>query len=159
MNANWLKNSLIYLLVVVAIAMLLFCILPSTSELPSGGISTVAREIKEGLVKSIIVQGSELIVERGGDQSTVISQLRSDSSLTSTLRDLGVPGEELAKVDIGVREESDLGSWVALASVLPPSIVFGGLMVFVMRQAQRGITYAQRRHPLVRRASAVAGQR
>ncbi len=138
MKPSWFRNGFVYLVILIALAMMFLNIFPSQSKRPSIPINEVAINIKTGLVKKIVVDGDALIIEQAVEPKQVLSRKDHAADLTQILRNLGVTEEELAKINIEYTKPSDLGNWMALIGSFLPLIIFGGLIFFMMRQAQSG---------------------
>jgi cell division protease FtsH len=141
-NSRWLRNGIIWLLILVAAAALSFRLLPSSNEKPDVlNITDVAREIKEGEIESISVSGDDLTIVRV-DGSKIASRKEHNVSLTEALTLLGVTDAQLSEVTIEVESPSPWGNWLTLLGSLLPLLLFGGLIFFMMRQAQGGTNQA-----------------
>jgi len=98
---NWSKNGFVYLLIMVAVAVLIYYnfVVPP-EQLQTVPISKVASYVKEGLVEKIVVSDTDVTVslKQGQTPAKVISRKEPGVSLTDTLRGFGVTAEELASV-------------------------------------------------------------
>jgi len=54
-NANWRKNGLVYLLIMVAVAVLFYSASQSAERPPEKGLTDVAAMIQQGTVSRIVV--------------------------------------------------------------------------------------------------------
>ncbi len=135
MASRWLRNSFIYLLILVAVIALVFSFFQPGKATPSKPLSTVAQQINDGKVDVIEVQGDSLSVKPTTGDSYK-SRKESGSSLTEQLRAFGVTSERLQPVQIKVKEPSQFGSWIGLLVNFLPLIIFGAILLFMMRQAQ-----------------------
>ncbi len=100
------------------------------------GISEVARMVGAGEVKSISIDGSELVVKKT-DDSIVTSKKEPDAALTETLATYGVDETKLAAVDISIAEESRTALF--LMTILPiilPVILIIFFFWLISRQAK-----------------------
>lgn len=101
-------------------------------------LSNLVTEINDGKVKSITVEGNNLLIEKT-DGSKAKASKEAESSLTETLANYSVDKEKLKSVAVTVKEASGFGFWAA--AILPfliPFLLIGALIWFMMRQAQRG---------------------
>lgn len=101
-------------------------------------LSELVTEINSGTVKSILVTGNNLEIEKN-DEGKAKASKESESSLTETLANYDVDKEKLKAVTITVKEPSGFGYWAA--AILPfllPFILISAFIWFMMRQAQRG---------------------
>jgi cell division protease FtsH len=139
-NSNSLRNSLIYIVLLAALAVFLVTSLTRNTEtLPTMEIGQVAHYAREGQVRRITVDGQQLTVELT-DGRTVRSRKEDAGSLLETLRNLGVPetafGNGPNQIQISVKPPS---TWANLAPILLsvlPVLLLIGFFLFLMRQAQ-----------------------
>ncbi len=137
MNSRWVRNGFVYALILIAVAALLFNFyFPSTkhTEIPLNGL---AARIKAGEVKKVIVQADDLTISmRSGPE--LVSRKESRIGLVESLKNLGVTQDELKGVEIEVQNPGDWGNWLTLLGSFLPLVIFGGFLLFMMRQAQSG---------------------
>ncbi|HID87558.1 MAG TPA: ATP-dependent metallopeptidase FtsH/Yme1/Tma family protein, partial [Anaerolineae bacterium] len=140
-NSRWLRNGILWLLILVAAAIFSLRLLPSSEKSEVMNITDVAREIKEGKIRKISISGDDLTIVRE-DGSRIASRKEHNVSVTEALSQLGVSPEELSQVTIEVENPSPWGNWLTLLGSLLPLLLFGGLILFMMRQAQGGTNQA-----------------
>ena len=135
MNTRWMRNSFIYLLIIVAVIAIFFTFF-------SGGlgvsgeisISEVTELAKADKLAKIEVRGNDLIIETTNNQ-TFKSRKEEGSAMMEILEKAGV-NTGSGGVQVIVKGSSGLGNiFGALLSFLP-LILFGGILLFMMRQAQ-----------------------
>ena len=135
MNFRWMRNSFIYLLIIVAMIAILFPLLSEplggTDEVP---ISQVVSMAARGQLDLIEVRGDDLdITTTSGEFFT--SRKESGASVVEILERSGV--DPLASnVQVSVNGSSGLGSLFGLLFNFLPLIFFGAVLLFMMRQAQ-----------------------
>ena len=138
-NNRWLRNGLVYLLIIIGVMVIFYTLIPTfgaKTELPLTEVITKAlnQEISE-----IIVEGEDLtIIPRitgGAGGAHFTSHIGHETDLLNLLQD--------NKVDIGpsgvivtFKGTGGLGSFLGLMLNFLPLIFFGGLILFMMRQAQ-----------------------
>src|SRR5689334_20611911 len=90
---RWLKNSFVYLIILVAALALFFQYFGQTSSQSSEkGIAEVVAAAKAGRIKDIEAQaGDEQIIVTYNDNSTFRSRLETSDSIMTLLADYGVP--------------------------------------------------------------------
>ncbi len=137
MSSRWFRNGLVYLLILVAVGMLFFNVLSPRESLPTVYLTDVAQEAKQGNIKEIVVSGDELTVTLVSGEKVRANKDRT-SDITEVLRNLGVTEDELSNVSLQFKEPSEFGNWIGLLTSFLPAILFGGLILFMMRQAQSG---------------------
>ena len=138
MGSNrWLRNSFVYLMIIVGVIVIIY-----TLVLPPGGgeekpVSDVLTEAKNGQLSRIEVNGDRLTVHpKGGDATSYRSKLEPRDSITSLLLESGVDLTDPTAVKIQSKGSSGLSSFFGLLLNFLPLIFFGGLILFMMRQAQ-----------------------
>jgi cell division protease FtsH len=133
MGSRWMRNSFVYLMILVAvIAIVVVFFRPSSDDAEPVDISQVIAQAKAGEVQKITVKGDTLEVLLVGDVE-VKSRKEPNSSITQILADNGVPAGAVA---VEVKEESKLGDWLGLLLNFLPILIFIALIFFLMRQAQ-----------------------
>ena len=135
MNSRWMRNSFIYLLVIVAVIAIFFTLL---SE-PLGGsrevpINQVVSMAAKGQLDSIEVRGDKLSVMTTSGES-LTSRKEEGASVVEILGNAGVD-PVASNVQVVVKGSSGLGSLFGMALNFLPLILFGGILLFMMRQAQ-----------------------
>ncbi len=133
----WLRNGLIYLLIVVAVVALFFQFFQQPKQPNAIPISKVAQSVQAGTIKKIVSSGTTLTVyyKEGGLQETSTKANR-DSSVEEALKNLGVSPDKIAAVDIQYDNPTQWGDIIGLLSAFLPLIFVGALFFFLMRQAQ-----------------------
>ncbi|NBT96053.1 MAG: cell division protein FtsH, partial [Chloroflexi bacterium] len=105
MDARWLRNSFVYLVIMVAVLAIFFTLFSPQSretQVPITDLmAIVVRDAKQNRVDTLVVQGNRF-----------------------------------EQVKVEVREPSQFTSWLGIIGSFLPVIVFGALLVFMMRQAQ-----------------------
>ncbi len=134
MGSNrWLRNSFVYLMIIVGVIVIFYTLMPfgGSNDEP---VSRVISLAKNNQLDKIEVNGDNLTVYRTGGE-TFNSKLEKGDSITSLLLESGVeigaPG-----VEIYSKGSSGLSSFFGLLINFLPLIFFGGLILFMMRQAQ-----------------------
>ena len=137
MNSGLFKNSIVYLLILLAVAALIFSIFSNPRDRDELDLTTVAEQIKVGEVKEISVRDDDLTIEYNKSNLPVAhSRKETNISIFSTFEELGVSEEQLSRVDIEVIPPSAWSDWGTLAITILPLLIFGGLLFFMVRQAQ-----------------------
>ena len=133
MNSRWMRNSFIYLLIVVAVMAIFFTLfsepLSGSSEMP---VSEVVSRAKLGQIQSIEVRGNKLTVTTN-NLEVLPSRIEDNSSIFDLLLQAGVdPGT----VNIEIQGSSGLGNLFGILVNFLPLVFFGAVLFFMMRQAQ-----------------------
>ena len=134
MDPRWLRNSFIYLLVLVAVVAIFFTLFPPSPPGREVGLSDVLAMAKNNQIQKIEVQGDTLLVTKSDGE-----KVRSRKEPSASVFDImGKAGVDLTanKVPIEVKEPSQFGNVFSLLINFLPLIFFGAILLFMMRQAQ-----------------------
>jgi cell division protease FtsH len=132
MNRQWMKNSFVYLLIVVAVVAIFFAFFQTPSGSQEIPISQVIQMAKDKVIKSIEINQDFLrVVDIGGSSYT---SLKEDTA--SIFEMLENAGADVAGVEIEVKGSSGLGNLFGILINFLPLIFFGGIILFMMKQAQ-----------------------
>ena len=131
MKNRWMKNSFVYLLIVVAIIAIFFTFFPGRGSSTEVSISEVVLMAQSGRLQSIVVDGNSLSI-RTRDGQELSSRKEDGSSVLEMLRDAGVE----SGVEVQVRGSSGLSNIFGLLFSFLPLIFFGAVLLFMIRQAQ-----------------------
>ena len=137
MNSPRGRNSLVFLILLMIIAVLFFQFRNETTKTEPLLFNELAAKIKAGEVARIIVDENDLeIIYHDGTQG--ISRKEPTKTTVEQLKDLGVTFEELTlrNVELEIKEPSDLGTVISLVTYILPALLVVGLIWFMLRQAQ-----------------------
>jgi len=135
MNSRLMRNTLIYLLIIIAVLAIFFTLfsnpLGGSNEIP---ISEVVTMTAAGRVDRIEVNRDKLnIYTTIGEQFT--SRKEADSSMVEILEESGI--DLLAtNVQLDIQGSGGFGSLFGLLINFLPLVFFGAVLLFMMRQAQ-----------------------
>src|SRR4030042_5733573 len=105
---------------------LLFTLVYQTPEktVQSINLTELSQKIKSGEVAKVEVSGDKLDITLA-DGNKLVSQKESGVGITETLGNLGLAPEDLARVEIGAKDESGAAFWMnVLIPTLLPIIIF-----------------------------------
>ncbi len=130
-----MRNSFIYLLIVVAIIAIFFTLfsdpLGGSREVP---ISEVIRMAGSGELESIEVNGDRLtVVSNNGE--TLTSRKEEGSSIVELLESANID-PLVSRTNVMVKGSSGLSNLFGLLLNFLPLIIFGAILLFMVRQAQ-----------------------
>jgi cell division protease FtsH len=138
---RWLKNSFVYLIILVAALALFFQYFgQSSGQDNEKGISEVIADAQMGLVQDIEAQaGDEQIIVTYNDGTTYRSRVETSDSVMSLLAQYDVSltaedGQPLFNVNVGPAPA--WGGLLSIFTILLPTLLLIGFFVFFMRQAQ-----------------------
>ena len=134
---KWLRNSFVYVIIMVAVLVLLFAVLNQNGKPPQMKISDVVAAVRAGEVESITShEDSNEIEIRFKDVSKGVktSIKENQDSIQTTLKNAGLDPKLWPTIE--VEKASSWGSWIGALSFILPTIFLIGVFVFMMRQAQ-----------------------
>ncbi len=132
-NSRWMRNSFIYLLIIVAVIAIFFTMLGSLGGTEERSFSEIVDWAEEGQVQTIEIQGEKLTVFRGGEKFT--SRIGKNTDVLDVLQKKGVETGPNG-VNVKFKGGGGLGSIFGILINFLPLIFFGALILFMMRQAQ-----------------------
>jgi cell division protease FtsH len=136
LNPRQLTRWLLYVVLIALVGVFLYNQFSQSRPQPAdSSLQALAREIRDGKIASITVDGSTIEIERT-DGTTAISHTEENTSLIETLDNLGIPAEDMAKVKIEVARPGGLSNWLGILSYVLPLILIGVFFFIIFRQAQ-----------------------
>jgi len=139
MGSGWFRTGFVYLLILVAVAALIFSISPQSKKPEGIYISQLAEEIKAGKVERITVRGDDTLeIEYKNQKETAVAHKENGVGVIEMLKDLGVTSEQLVAVKIEYEPPNNWGNVLAILGSVLPVLVVGALFYFLIRQAQSG---------------------
>jgi cell division protease FtsH len=138
LDGKWLKNSFIYLLILVAaIALFLSFFQTGGGKQPTTmSLGEVVQLAKKGEIRRIVVQGDTLTVERTDSQVEARAQTDPNANIYQILRDAGVPQNQIEQINVVYQKPAEFGNWLGLMVQFLPFLFLAGFLLFMMRQAQ-----------------------
>ena len=140
MGSNrWLRNSLVYLLIIVGVIVVFYTLIPTFGASDPVPITEVIDRAKRNEVSEIIVEGQKLTVvprvSAGAGGTQLTSRMGDQTDIVSLLTENGVTIGP-SGVQVVFKGSGGLGSFFGILLNFLPLIFFGGLILFMMRQAQ-----------------------
>jgi cell division protease FtsH len=141
MIKNLIKNFILVLIIFLVISSIFsFFFQPFTQE-KQVPINKLAEEINQGKVKKITISGSNISITYN-DNTQGVSKKESGTDISQTLINFGAEKDKLSNIEIDIKEESGILSWlVPILSFLPLLLVFL-FFFFSFRQARTGTMQA-----------------
>ena len=138
MDTKWLRNSFIYLLILVAAIALFLSIFPTTggkepNERPISDVVTLAKAEK---IKKITVEGETLTLELKDSAQKARVRKDPNTDIFEMMRAAGVPPEKIEALEIEYRKPPEFGNWIGLTVQFLPFVFLALFLLFMMRQAQ-----------------------
>jgi len=145
--SRWLKNSFIYLLILVAVIAIVFAFFNSGEDHPKVAFGQVVQDAQANLIQKIEVDGRNLTVtyankNANGKPEVKSSKTGENTDLEQLLTDKGIALSRSATtsqqpaVDLEYKESSGFGPWLGLLLNVLPFLLFGLFLLLIMRQAQ-----------------------
>jgi cell division protease FtsH len=135
---RWLKNSFVYLIILVAALALFFQYFGnSTAQIEEKGIAEVIAAVKAGDVAKIEAQaGDEQITVTYTNGDEFRSRIETNDSVMSLLAQYGVELDESSSLVVNVEPAPAWGGLLSIFTILLPTLLLIAFFVFFMRQAQ-----------------------
>jgi cell division protease FtsH len=134
---RWLKNSFVYLIILVAALALFFNYFNNAQgQTQPQGIFQVLDDARAGKIERIEAQtgSSEIrVFYKDNNKQPVISRIETNDSITDLLLRAGVPTDT---VDVSVGAAPAWGGLLNIFTILLPVLLMIGFFIFFMRQAQ-----------------------
>ncbi len=137
MDTKWSRNFFVYLIILVAVIALFVSMFPAAGEREPASVplNDVITGVQQGKVKDITVTQDKLTVDfTDGRKAT--SRKESNSTIYQILADGGVSKDQIQNVRIEVKDPPQFSNWLGILANFLPLIFFGGILLFMMRQAQ-----------------------
>ncbi|MDO8616721.1 MAG: ATP-dependent zinc metalloprotease FtsH [Dehalococcoidia bacterium] len=135
MYGRWLRNSFIYLLILVAIVAIVFTVFSS------GGKGTVDQSLKDfvdqvraGDIKKVEVDGAKLTYKLEGSDVQYKTEIEGGTSVTKILQDEGIAIEQQPTIEI--KKASAWGRIIPMFLQFLPVLFIVAILFFFLRQAQ-----------------------
>ena len=128
-----MRNSFIYLLIIVAVIAIIFTLFKGLGSTERRPFTDVIDWAREGHIQEVVVDGEQITVMRGGEKFK--SRIGKNTDIFEVLQKEGV---KIGPGGVGVRFEGSGGfdKFFGILLTFLPLIFFGGLIFFMMRQAQ-----------------------
>ena len=145
MYSRWLRNSFIYLLILVAVIAIVFAFFSSGEDHPKVAFGQVIQDAKANQIQKIEVDGRNLEVtyakEVNGEPEVKSSKGPDKTDISELLTQEGVALSRTAAanqpaLDLEYKDSSGFGPWLGLLLNVLPFLLFGLFLLLIMRQAQ-----------------------
>jgi len=137
MYGRWLRNSFIYLLILVAIVAIVFTVLqgggPGKQE---QSLSDFISEAKAGNVTKVKVDGNDLEYDLEGDDIAYKTTMEQGDSVRQVLSDQGLNPGDAGYPKIEISKPSQWGNVFGILIQFLPIIFIVAVLFFFLRQAQ-----------------------
>jgi cell division protease FtsH len=139
-GGKWLRTSFIWLMIALAIVLIIFIFFRPSTDTNSVDVSTILNSIKADMAKgqkdTLSVGANTLTLTRGQDTTKQIANINDTFDVTQVLKDNGIDYTNTNLLVLQYEPPSSLSPWLNILGWLVPFLLIGGLLVFMMRQAQ-----------------------
>src|SRR5437879_580881 len=139
-SGKWIRTS-VFLLLIALVIVLVVVFFHSSSDTKSVTVSTILADIKTDMNRSqkdtLTVSSDHITLMRGKDTSAPqeVANINDSFDATKVLKDNGIDYTSPLLV-LQYEAPSALGAWVNVLLSFIPFLLIGGLLIFMMRQAQ-----------------------
>jgi cell division protease FtsH len=141
--STFMKNVIVYIIIVISLFVVLFQLADSANTPQQMSLSDLATEINAGNVKSIITdQDQQTLRVKLTSGMSKISRKEQLRALKPTLTDFGVDAAKLDALESSSSPQRPWDSFLNVMIQILPILLFGGLILFLFRQAQGGTNQA-----------------
>lgn len=140
-NGKWVRNSIFLVLIVLAIVLVVF-FFRSSSATKSVTVSTILADIKTDMNNhqqdALDVGTNTITLTRGNTQNSAKEAANVDDTfdITQVLRDNQINYASNRYLVLQYDAPSAIGAWLNILISFVPFLLIGGLLIFMMRQAQ-----------------------
>jgi cell division protease FtsH len=143
-NWRWLRNSFISLIILTIIVLVISYVFRSSIETKPVDLSTILTDLKTDiknnhqLPDTLSVSSDTVTLIRGNSDSAPreSANIKDSVDITRVLKDNGIDYANKQLVILQYEAPSALSQWLSILGGLIPFILIGGLLIFMMRQAQ-----------------------
>ncbi len=138
MDTRWLRNSFIYLLILVAAIAAFLSVFPGSGSREPNAIpmSEVISLARGGQIRKITSEGDLLTIERRDTGQRVQARKDAGSDIYQILNTTGVPADRVADIEIDYRRPAEVMNWISIGAQIFPIALMILLILVFMRQAQ-----------------------
>ncbi len=140
-NGKWVRNGIFLVLIVLAIVLVVF-FFRSSSDTKSVTVSTILADIKTDMNNhqqdTLDVGTTTITLTRGNAQTSNKEAANVDNTfdVTQVLRDNQINYANNRYLTLQYDAPSAVGAWLNVLIGFVPFLLIGGLLIFMMRQAQ-----------------------
>src|SRR5436305_13262764 len=139
-SGKWLRNSFIWLVLALVIVLIIVLFFHSSSDTTSVNVSTILNDIQTDISKNqtdnLSVGTDTITLTRGQNGPKEAANINDTFDITKVLKDNGIDYTNNKHLVLQYDAPSALGAWLNILGGLLPFLFIGGLLLFMMRQAQ-----------------------
>ncbi len=138
-SGKWLRNSFIWLILALVIVLIIVLFFHSGSDTTQVNISTILNDIKTDIARNqtdtLLVSNDTITLTRGQSQTKEAANINSTVDITQVLKANNIDYTSKYLV-LDYDSPSAVSAWLNILGGLLPFLFIGGLLIFMMRQAQ-----------------------
>ena len=138
-SGKWLRNSFIWLILALVIVLIIVLFFHSGSDTTQVNISTILNDINTDIAKNqtdtLLVSNDTITLTRGQSQIKEDANINTTLDITQVLKANNIDYSNKHLV-LQYDSPSAVSAWVNILGGLLPFLFIGGLLIFMMRQAQ-----------------------
>src|SRR6266576_723223 len=139
-GGKWLRTSFIWLILALALVLIIVVFFRPSSDSTTVNLSKILNNIKTDMLKNqkdtLSVTTNAITLTRGQSSTKEVATINDTFDITKVLKDNGIDYTNSQLLVLQYEPPSALGSWLSILGGLIPFILIGGLLIFMMRQAQ-----------------------
>src|SRR6266566_46113 len=139
-GGKWLRTSFIWLILALALVLIIIVFFRPSSDTNSVNVSTILNDIKMDVTKgqkdTLSVSTNAITLTRGQSSTKEVANINDTFDITKVLKDNGIDYTNSQLLVLQYEPPSALGTWLNILGGLIPFLLIGGLLFFMMRQAQ-----------------------
>jgi len=139
-GGKWLRTSFIWLILALALVLIIVVFFRPSSDMTTVNVSTILNDIKTDMSgnhkDTLSVSSSTITLTRGSDSNKEVANINDSFDITRVLKDNNINYTNNPFLVLQYEPPSALGAWLNILGGLIPFILIGGLLIFMMRQAQ-----------------------
>lgn len=141
-SGRWLRTSFIVVLIALAVVLAIVLVFRPLSDTQAVNVSTILADIKTDMAKNqkdtldVSTDTITLIRGQGQDAPREQANINDTFDITRVLKDNNIDYANSQLLVLQYNPPSAVGVWLNILGGLIPFLLIGGLLIFMMRQAQ-----------------------
>ncbi len=139
-SGKWLRTSIIWLIVALVVILVIVVFFRPSPDTTTVNVSTILNDIKTDMSKNqkdmLTVSSNTITLTRGQNSNKEVANINGSFDITKVLKDNNIDYTNNQLLVLQYEPPSAFGSWLNILGGLIPFILIGGLLIFMMRQAQ-----------------------
>ena len=139
-SGKWVRNSFIWLIIMLVIVVIIVLFFHSSSDTTTVDVSTLLNDLQSDIahnqVDTLSVGSTTLTLTRAPSSTQEQANINSSFNVTQVLKDKNIDYSNSKVMVLKYEPPSSLGAWLNILAGLLPFLFIGGLLIFMMRQAQ-----------------------